>query len=145
MKSMRKHSGGQALVEMGIVVLLLVVLMFGIIEFGRMMMIANMVTHSARDGARFAAIQPAQVFDDNGGTLPAGHDVENHIHNIMCSTLSPAVCAGLSIAVDRVTLPGTLGAGVSVTVSGNIPYLFDFGIWDTGLAINRVVTFRAEN
>ena len=43
---------GQALAEMGFVILLFVVLTLGIIDFGRMFMVLNVITHAARDGAR---------------------------------------------------------------------------------------------
>jgi hypothetical protein len=47
-----RRQRGQALAEMGMVITILVFLMMGIVEFGRAMMIANMITQAARDGAR---------------------------------------------------------------------------------------------
>ena len=44
--------------EMGIVVALFVTLVMGTIEFGRAWMIANMITHAARDGARIGCDRP---------------------------------------------------------------------------------------
>jgi hypothetical protein len=138
----RKGQRGQALAEMGLVILLLVVMLFGIIEFGRMFMIANMITHAARDGARFAAVQPASAF--SGGTL-SDPFVQNHVEDLICGVVTPAVCGGLSIDVSRAPLPDGLGDGVSVTVTGPVPYLFGFDIWGGALDFDRMVTFRAEN
>ena len=47
---------GQALAETGIAITLLLLLVMGVIEFGRAFMVANMITHAARDGARSAAV-----------------------------------------------------------------------------------------
>ena len=131
---------GQALAEMGIVVLLLVVMLFGIIEFGRMFMVANMITHAARDGARFAAVRPSSEFA--GGTAPA--DVQTYVEDLICDVVTPEVCAGLAVSITRQALPDGLGDGVIVNVNGTVPYLFGFDIWSGGLNFDRSVTFRAE-
>ena len=47
---------GQALVEMALILPLLLLLLFGIIEFGRVMSAGIIVTHGARDGARYGAV-----------------------------------------------------------------------------------------
>jgi Flp pilus assembly protein TadG len=138
------HKRGQAMAEMGIVILLLVVMLFGIIEFGRMFMVANMITHAARDGARFAAVQPLSAF--SGGTL-SDPFVRQHVEDLICGVVTSEVCDGPTVTVTRDALPDGLGDGVSVTVSGAVPYLFGFEPWagNGGLDFNRMVTFRAEN
>jgi hypothetical protein len=111
-----------------------------------MFMVANMITHAARDGARFAAVQPASAF--SGGTL-SDPFVRQHVEDLICDVVTPDVCGGLTVTVTRAGLPDGLGDGVSVTVSGVVPYLFGFKPWgsdgNTGLDFDRVVTFRAEN
>lgn len=47
---------GAAMVEMAIVLPIFLMVSLGIIEFGRAMMVANMVTNSAREGARMAVL-----------------------------------------------------------------------------------------
>lgn len=47
---------GAALVEFAVVVLLLLTLVFGIIEFGLLMKDYLLLNHAAREGARFAAL-----------------------------------------------------------------------------------------
>ncbi len=47
---------GQALVELALVLPILLLLLFGIIEYGRIMSAGLVVTHSARDAARFGAV-----------------------------------------------------------------------------------------
>lgn len=50
---------GQGLVEMAIVLPLLLLLLFGLLEFGRVLSAGIIVTHSARDGARYGAVGAA--------------------------------------------------------------------------------------
>lgn len=47
---------GAALVEMAIVLPIFLMVSLGIIEFGRGLMVANMVTNAAREGARMAVL-----------------------------------------------------------------------------------------
>jgi Flp pilus assembly protein TadG len=53
-KQLRRR--GAAMVEMAIVLPIFLMVSMGIIEFGRAMMVANMVTNSAREGARMAVL-----------------------------------------------------------------------------------------
>jgi Flp pilus assembly protein TadG len=48
---------GQVLIEFALVLPLLLLLLFGIIEFGRAFFQKNMTINAAREGARFAAVQ----------------------------------------------------------------------------------------
>lgn len=61
---------GAALVEMAIVLPIFLMVSFGIIEFGRAMMVANMVTNSAREGARMAVLDGSS----NAQVTQAVHD-----------------------------------------------------------------------
>lgn len=58
MKRHRKQDSrrGTALVEMAVVLPVFLMVVWAIIEFGRGMMVANMVTNAAREGARLAVI-----------------------------------------------------------------------------------------
>jgi Flp pilus assembly protein TadG len=68
----RRRQGGQALAEMGLVVLLFVLLTCGIVEFGRMLMILNVITHAARDGARVASTIPSATWGAQVGSITTG-------------------------------------------------------------------------
>ena len=54
-KPRRRNRRGAAVVEMAIVTPLFFMLTLGIVEFGRAMMVSQLVTNAARDGARIAA------------------------------------------------------------------------------------------
>ncbi|QUH27009.1 TadE/TadG family type IV pilus assembly protein [Serpentinicella alkaliphila] len=53
---LKKENRGQALVELALVLPILLLLVFGIVEFGRIFGTYLMVTHGAREGARAAAV-----------------------------------------------------------------------------------------
>lgn len=55
----RANRAGAAAVEMALVLMLLIVLVFGIIEFGRAIMVHQVLTNAAREGARRAVIPGA--------------------------------------------------------------------------------------
>jgi Flp pilus assembly protein TadG len=68
---------GAALVEMAIVLPIFLMVSFGIIEFGRALMVANLVTNSAREGARLA------VLDGSSNT-----QVEQAVKNFLTASLN---------------------------------------------------------
>lgn len=51
-----KSSDGQALVEFALILPIIILILFGIIEFGRVFSAQLLVTNGARDGARVAAV-----------------------------------------------------------------------------------------
>ncbi|HEX2769458.1 MAG TPA: TadE family protein [Geobacteraceae bacterium] len=65
---------GQALVELAIILPLLVLLVFGVFEFGRVMYIKNTLNFAAREGARRASVSdpwnPATVESSVSASLP---------------------------------------------------------------------------
>lgn len=56
-----KDQKGQALVEMALLLPLLLLVVFGITEFGRALYIENTLVNAARDGARKASISPTSI------------------------------------------------------------------------------------
>src|ERR1041385_6939897 len=51
-----RNQRGQALAEAAIGAIVTILLVAGVIEWGRAFMVANMITHAASDGARAASI-----------------------------------------------------------------------------------------
>ena len=139
---LRRRDGarGQALAELGIVIVLFVFLGLGIIEFGRAWMIINMVTHAARDGARAAAALPQSSRDTSGKVTawgPIETAVEDYIQDNTGQTMS---ATGISTAdVGGVPM-------VAVQVEGQVDWLFfhtPLGFGPT-FEVNRIVSFRDE-
>lgn len=126
---------GQAMVEMGLAILLLVTLTMGILELGRTWMVINMITHAARDGARAAAVMPASNRNDEGFIVDT-----SAIETLVANQIAEVGIDSLSVDV---TYPDTGGTPmVAVTVSGNVGFLFN--LLAESFAVDRTVTFRDE-
>ena len=68
----RKRRRGAAVVEFALVVPIFLVLLFGIIEFGRLMMVQQVLVNASREGARRAVLEGAStevVVDEVGSYL----------------------------------------------------------------------------
>ena len=87
---------GAVMVEMALVLPLFLMLVLGIIEFGRAMMIANLVTNAAREGARMA------VLDGSTNT---------EVNNAVESFLQSAIGQGVSTSDIDVTITVTAAPG----------------------------------
>jgi Flp pilus assembly protein TadG len=134
------RSRGQALAELGIVIVLFVFLGLGIIEFGRAWMIINIATHAARDGARAAAALPTGSRDANGFiTNWAG--IETAVENQILDNTGQTMTATGDSNADSGGVPM-----ISLRVQGNVDWLFfhtPLGFGPT-FTVDRIVTFRDE-
>jgi Flp pilus assembly protein TadG len=96
-----KSENGQSLVEFALVLPLLVLLLFGIIDFGRIIHAYLTIDHAGREAARAASIGKTKV------------EVEQ-----------VAIDSGKSINLSDVTVsPGTSGANATVTITYPITFL----------------------
>ena len=96
---------GAAAVEFAIVLPILVLLVFGMIEFGRMLMVQQMIVNSAREGARHAIL--------NGSSLQSTTArVENYLVN--AGITDPEI----TISPD----PEKVGTSEPVTVGVRVPF-----------------------
>lgn len=95
----RSHSAGNrrrgaAMVEMAVCFPVFMLILLGIVEFGRALMVSQMLTNAAREGCRTAVI--------DGST---NADVESRIDNVVTSTVgvSAADVTKLITVTDRVS------------------------------------------
>lgn len=132
---------GQALAETGIVIVLLLLLIMGVVEFGRAFMVSNMVVHAARDGARTAAVT-ATTNRDSSGFINSGtkSTIIASVRNSIAGVVGSTTAAGLSIAVNQGDGPPPV---VTLEVIGNVPFILHWAGF-TNFTINRSVTFRDE-
>lgn len=93
---------GAALVEMAIILPILLLIVFGIFEFGRAMFITNTLNNAAREGARRAAVSPAPINID--AFVISGIPFDKTGLVITTSTTTPAAGSGVPVTVT-VTLP----------------------------------------
>jgi Flp pilus assembly protein TadG len=148
----RETERGQALAETAIVIVVLVLLVMGIIEFGRAWMVINMITHAARDGARTAAVL-AQSSRGTCGSITSDYGpiagpvgtglVLSEINNVMPPTdLTVTISQSPPVAsATPCPTPASLPM-VTVTVNGTVPYIFN--LVGTNFSVNRSVTFLDE-
>jgi Flp pilus assembly protein TadG len=103
MKVFRKITSrkGQALIEFALVAPLLILLVMGIFEFGRLWMTMNVLTGAAREGVRVAAI-----------TAPDVDLVKNTVQNYLTSS---------NITAGSISVSGP-DAASEVTVTVQITY-----------------------
>ena len=95
---------GAAMVEFALILPVLVLILFGVIEFGRMVMVHQVLVNASREGARLAVLP---------GTTSA--QVQNTIDGYMAS-------AGITGHTATFPDPNTIPPGQSLTVSVSVPY-----------------------
>ena len=130
---------GQALVETGIVIVLLCTLVMGIIEFGRAFLIANMITNAAREAARAAAVVPTNL-RDSAGTILDVSGIKQLVYDTLTGTVDTSAIT--SVDVMQATTSGI--PTVAVTVHGLVPFVFNLPGVGESFTVNRSVTFRDE-
>ncbi len=96
----RNPRRGAALVEMALVLPLFLMVVLGIIEFGRAMMVCQMVTNAAREGARRA------IIEDSTNTA-----VEQQINDFLTGTLN--------VSANEITTTITITPGPGNENPGN--------------------------
>ena len=144
-KRFRHSEKGAELVEMAFVILLFMVLMIGVFEFGRAYNIYQNITNAAREGARFA------VAPQRGGTInyPNNSEVSGVITSFMQSSSLNTSSATISIDlnnqnVDPSCTPCSAGGGCACGTRVSISYPFSF-LFYGGVNISTTVLMRNES
>lgn len=157
-RSSRRGAGrgceGQALVEVGLSIVLFFTIVLGLVTFGHAFMVANMITHAARDGARLAATWPSR---GNCGVLtnttPITDRVKAEIAAIAADTFMITVSQAPTPAPDAPCGSAPLAPTVQVNVNGCVAYVFPLlpsflgtrcPNGQLGFAVNRTVVFDDE-
>ena len=107
---------GQSLAELSLTLPILLILVFGIIDFGLGMRSYISLANSVREGARFAAVgNPAGVPSDCDGVT------NDTVYGRLCITTGGL---DLNELVPSVTYPDGISPGNSVVVAANYDYHF---------------------
>ena len=104
-RCVRKTRRGAAAVEFAVVLPVFVILVFGMIEYGRMVMVQQVITNASREGARCAVLDGATT---------------SSVQSAVTTYLSNAQVSGGSTAVTPE--PATAASGDPVTVTVSIPF-----------------------
>ena len=118
-----KNNKGAALVELALTLLLLLTIVFGIFEYGRVMYTINTLNHAAREGARRAAVSPPPI------------DIE------------AIVKSSIPFDKDEITITtstSTPGSGESVTVTVDLPFQGLTGLVPVPSTLRGEATMRYE-
>ena len=141
----RDGEKGAELVEMAFVLLIFLVLMIGVFQFGRAYNIYQNITNAAREGARFA------VAPQRGGTInyPNNTEVSNVINSFMQSSNLDPTSATINIQlnnqnVDPACTPCVAGGGCACGTRVSISYPFSFLFYGS-INISTTVLMRNES
>jgi Flp pilus assembly protein TadG len=105
-----KREEGAAAVEFAILLPLLMMILFGIIEFGLVLYNKEVITNASREGARFGIVI--------GDPRPAAGQIQGVVNTYLTN-------AGLNSGNATVSVAGAQGAsGSDLTVSVTYPYTF---------------------
>ena len=105
-RSHRKERRGATVVEFAIIAPVFFLLVFGMIEFGRMVMVQQVITNASREGARVAVLDGATTTE---------------IENTVNSYLASGSISGADVQVDP-NPPSNAGYGEPVTVTVTVGF-----------------------
>ncbi len=112
-----KVQKGQSLVEFTLAIPLFVVILFGIIEFGRLWETMNILTSAAREGSRVAAVNQSAGGVNVSGAVGAAQNVLSaaNINNATISVSGPNATDEVTVTVSMVYTPitGSIIPGIS--------------------------------
>lgn len=98
---------GAATVEFALVVPIFILLLFGMIEFGRMIMVQQVIVNASREGARQAVVEGATV-----------EQVKDVVENYMSASHVPVDRDDIEVSSD----PETAKSGDPITIQIWVPY-----------------------
>jgi Flp pilus assembly protein TadG len=96
-RTMKVRRSGQALVEFALIIPVFLLMIFGIIDFGRLVYMNSILSQAAREGARVAAVEASWV----GSTDPSCGTLGGPI----CPANETALRTDITNAANRMMLP----------------------------------------
>jgi Flp pilus assembly protein TadG len=102
----RRNRRGAAAVEFAVILPVFILLIFGMIEYGRMVMVQQVLTNASREGARRAVL--------DGSTAA-------EVQEVVQEYLASGSISGANVNVDPPN-PSSAGSGDPVTVTVSVPF-----------------------
>ncbi len=124
----RDDARGQALVEFAIVIPLFLLIVFGLIDLGRFVMSDSILSQSAREGARLAAVEAQWVGLSEPGCNTSGGPI--------CPASVAALANDVQVAANRM-VNGLGGTVTSVYLSCDAPGAEPAGLWTGSSCVSR--------
>lgn len=137
---------GAVLMEAALVVPLLLMLLIGIVWFGRAYNAWQTMTRAAREGARFASAPSCATC---GNAFPTAAEVRQVVDSALtASSLDPQLVTGYSMTRNVTLNPGATIQETGVVISFNYPFQFFVpftSVHLTTVTLNAQVRMREEN
>jgi len=129
-----KERRGTVAVEVAVIALPLLLLIFWILEFGRLVMVEQVLTNAAREGARRAVLE---------------HMTASQVRTQVLQYLGQTSVPGANVDVQPADVPfHLLGFGDPITVTVSVPYaqasLFPLPAGLQGSTLSSTAVMRAE-
>jgi Flp pilus assembly protein TadG len=112
---------GNVLVEFTFIVIMLVMVMLGIVEMGRMMLVYTTVANSARAGARYAIVHGAER-TGSGVNGPSGPGNTTQVKTVVRNFAGAGLVDISKLNINVAYPNGTSTADSPVTVTVTYPY-----------------------
>lgn len=127
----RNRERGATLPETAIVMSLLLVLLFGIMDFGRAVYVYSFIANAAREGARWAIVRGQNSCANSNNTVPSCDASQSAVQNYVKGLfIGPANSADATITATWPTCtvaqngaPNASGCIVEVSVAYNFSFL----------------------
>ena len=116
LRRFRQTEAGQSLVEFTMILPIFLVLMFGLVDFGRAFYTWMLVTNAAREGARVAAVQ------GNSSSI------DTRIYDSFCSSF-PSDCSlePGKLTISKANVQGVRGSAVSIDLAYDFEFVTPLG------------------
>jgi Flp pilus assembly protein TadG len=111
----RRHEAGAAAVEFAIVLPLLVLLLFGIVEFGLLLYNQQVITNASREGARYGIVSRTPRYSDG--------EIEQVVRNY-CQDRLVTFSGSTEQTVVNCSPAARNSFGTDLTVDVQYPYTF---------------------
>jgi Flp pilus assembly protein TadG len=115
---------GTSMAEFAVVALVFFMIIFGIIEFGRLLYTHNALTDATRRGARYAVVHLQSQTCVKNVTIYG----ESHIDPTTCAATGPPLINGLTDTNVTVVYQGGFGSGVGTVTVTIQNYTFNLSI-----------------
>lgn len=130
-----RRSDGAAAVELALVMPVLLMVVLGIVDFGRALFTLNNLTSAVREGARFAAVQSLPMNQDDVKAKVAAY-----FNNVKVGGTALNASTGVNVTVDA----STVTVGIAGYAFEPITPLAKFVPGVGAVSMSPVATFRLE-
>ena len=114
---LRKNQEGSSIVEFSLCAVLLVMVLLGVVEMGRMILVYTTISNAARAGARYAIVHGG----DRGGTGATGSSGSGNVTQVQTVVQNFASAGSVNLPVGDITVsyPQASSTG-PCTTAGNL-------------------------